>query len=508
MARMVGTASRVAFAMSLTLIIGACAGGDDDGSRAGATPPKENISGALAPVGGEPAEAGSQPNSAAASGSSSAPANGSGSAPAGDSSSAPPAATSTRLAAAGGTKGVTETEILVGMVEADLTAAAAGTNAVTGGNASPTFSYREGNLAAVEAVNSMGGIAGRTVVPVMFKTDAAAFFNPSGRQRNEQTACAHWTEDNPVFATGYAGTEGVMVTCAADAQMPVLPTAYRIRLSEAQHRSVWEYWYEPSGLTTDRADRAMAKFFVAHGYLGKGAKVGMMVEDKPGSIEGAAAMRTELSSAGFAPVAEIHYPDQIESPWQTYVLQLQSAGVTHVLWAVQSSQILPVVLMMQAAENQGWRPKWGMGSDMTINGLPKYGGPVEQVANVFGMGWLPYSDVVDLSPESVSASEAKLCDEHSAAHGQTDETGMGWARSQCEWLFFLRAAFDRAPDLSTAGLAAGVEALGDSYSSVQTIGGRTSFAGRHDGVTTVRAVEFDRASGVFKYVSDPEPIPD
>lgn len=407
------------------------------------------------------------------------------------------------LPAAPGTRGVTDSTIEVGMRDADYAAAAAATNAVTGGDASAdAFDFKEGNLAALEAINSVGGIAGRKVVPVTYHYNAANYFSAAGRQQEEQGACATYTEDNHVFAFSGSGTE-IMLACAANAKTPWIPTLYHLRLTDQRVRSIWNYYYDPAGITSDRANRALALFLLANDVFGREAKIGLMVEDIPDQVQGAQAMKPALTAAGLNPVVEIRYPDAIESPWSSYVLQLQAAGVTNVVWTVQSSQILPAVFMMQAAENQTYRPSWAFGTDMTISGLLGYNAPPEQLAGVVGMGWQPSPDVADSSPESVHSPTATICDAAARKRNQVVE----WARSQCEWLFFLRTALQHTNELSVAGLASGVAAMGEGFGSLMTIGGRTSFADRHDGVTTVRLVVYDRDLERFKYDTGPLPIP-
>jgi hypothetical protein len=74
----------------------------------------------------------------------------------------------------------------------------------------------------------------------------------------------------------------------------------------------------------------------------------------------------------------------------------------------------------------------------------------------------------------------------------------------CEYLFFLKAALAAAPEISPAGLAAGVEDLGEAHAGVLTIGGEMSFGpGKHDGVAVVQRVAYDEQTKLMEYIGEP-----
>ena len=410
---------------------------------------------------------------------------------------------SARIPAAADAKGVTDETIQIGIVTTDTTAAFGVAGAMAGQTNESGGDFSEANKAAVEAVNETGGIAGRTVEPVEFFYNIANVTTASGRQQENQRACAHWTEDNQVFAfAGQIGTEEVLVECAARTRTPWIVGGYHVPVSQSRFDSMSPYWYRPPGFVTDRRERAVARFLLDHGFF-DGAVVGLMIEDKPMTREGVErGMKPVLAAAGIETV-DIHYPDMIESPWSTYVLQLQTEGVTHVVWSAMSSPFPAPLLMLRAAEDQGYRPQWGVGTDTWPSALVLYNAPVEQMANTRGMGWQPVYDVGDVSEQSETA---RLCSEAMTRRGQPTDN---WGYNQCESLFFLQAAFRQAGVVSPEGLAAGVGKLGDGYPSTMTIGGATRFApGRHDGAALVREVVFDREAGQFAYTGGAEPVPD
>lgn len=429
-----------------------------------------------------------------------------GSAPAGSSSAS--VVEQGRLPVGPGVHGVTDTSIEIGLITTDAKAVdAVGAAVGATGDGEGAGNYDKANAAAVDLVNAMGGIAGRKVEPVYYFANPADITTRSGRQRQNQAMCAHWTEDNDVFAMwGGTSTEESMFECATSTQTPMMLTRYGIQPSQRRLESLAGYWYTTSFFTAERRERALANFLLAEGFFGEDAKVGLLVEDKPDTRDGInQGMKPALAAAGIEPIVEIAYPDPIDSPWPNYVLQLQSAGVTHVLMSHPTIGTIESLFMMRAAEDQRYRPKWGLASDHNPASLPGIGAPPDQLEGVLAMGSKPAVDVGDVTPQSETS---RLCIEQmkKAAPGEEDNA---YAWEVCDFLFFLRAAFQRADVVSPAGLAEGVARLGTSYPSTMNIGGATQFGpGRPDGVVVARAVRYDRATNTMKYTTPPQPLPD
>jgi hypothetical protein len=77
----------------------------------------------------------------------------------------------------------------------------------------------------------------------------------------------------------------------------------------------------------------------------------------------------------------------------------------------------------------------------------------------------------------------------------------------CEFLFLLRAGFERAVEVSASGLAGGIAALGDGYGGVSALGGRARFGPRrHDGAMVASAVGYNQDRDAFVYTSPPRPL--
>lgn len=408
-------------------------------------------------------------------------------------------------------RGVTDSTIRLGVPYVDRDTAATAVNAIGGPGADDrTGSATESRRVIqtiVDHVNATGGIAQREIKPVYHFYDVSQYFTPSSRQRENQKACAAWTEDDEVFAfSSLALSEQLMLDCAEKTKTVMVAQYYHANPSQDRFESMSDYWYGPDVLLANRRERSVAKFLMNQGFFGSNPTVGIMIEDQPGIRHGVEhSLKPTLAAAGIKPAVEIVYPDFLESPWPNYVLQLQTRGVTHVLFSATTQQSFAAGLMMKFAEDQQYRPKWGGGSDTGPKNLGLAGAPAAQQANFTAMGWQPhYLDTGDDAPQS---ERSRAC--HEVIRSASTDTPSAVYEVYCDYFFFLRDAFDRAETLSPAGLAAGVARLQDDYKSTLTIGGATRFeSGVHDGIAVVRAVQYNRDCDCMRYTTGPQRIPD
>src|SRR5207248_1541359 len=129
------------------------------------------------------------------------------------------------------------------------------------------------NDEVVKYVNLTGGIAGRKVQWVDYHWDIAQAVNKSTRNQQQQAACAHWTEDDPVFAI--AGTfymdDDIWLNCAEHAKTPLLlgVPGFHTLPTEKRYQSMSQYFYAPNSTLAMRRERSIAAFFLKHGFLTK-----------------------------------------------------------------------------------------------------------------------------------------------------------------------------------------------------------------------------------------------
>ena len=195
-------------------------------------------------------------------------------------------------------------------------------------------------------------------------------------------------------------------------------------------------------------------------------------------------MKPALAAMGVEVANEIEHPDIIESPWQNYVLQMQSAGVTHVYFGASTAASWPTLLFMRGAENQGYHPKYA------IRGLP--------------VSWLetsaPASRTSRRRHPSVTASAGQVV----AAKGYPERAGLPF----CDFFWFVKDALERASELTTAGMRQAAERMGDGWMSALTFGGKTPLdSDRHDGAYLGRDFRWNADAGKFDYAGDLYEVP-
>jgi hypothetical protein len=416
------------------------------------------------------------------------------------------AATARQVSVAPGTRGVTDTSLKIGILDYN-TAAGNAINLATGGGEvaeEGALNNRQTYEAVIEYVNRKGGLAGRKIVPVFVPQDVAQYATASGRQREQQRACDAFTQDHQVFAIQGAGaTEELMQDCAVRNKTLLLASRIQSYPDQKRFAAISDYWYAPHGFVAERRERGLAFELLAQGFFTKGAKVALMIEDRPGIRSGVSAAKRVLQEAGVQVAHEIVYPDFLTSPWETYILQLQQRGVTHVVMSATSGASQSTRSMMQAAENQRFRPRWGIATDNRPKDLFGSNAPREQLANTQGMGWSGAEDIQVRLEDSRAGAECL----QAVPKGTAEDRHVA-----CDLVFFLRSVFERIQVISPAGFARAAESLGTGYVGQYTHGGVSRFGpGRHDGVEVVRAFAFDDRCGqegasCFKYVNGAHPL--
>lgn len=402
----------------------------------------------------------------------------------------------------GGTGGGGGGAIEVGIPWQDTAAANAALFAVTGATGF-VGSQKIQAQAVIDYLNAHGGFGGRRIEPVYFQIDVAQYVTKEGRQREAQRMCAAFTEDRHVFAMisgAPSMPEANVVDCAVQKKTPMVmskPDGITY-LTQSRMAQIADYYYWPDGFTSERRERTVVAGLAGQGFLPANARVALMVEDDPAIKEGVEkGLLPALAARGITPVARADYPDIIDSPWDTYVLQFQTATATHVLFSASTGSTLPSTLFMRAAENQQFRPKYGMGSDHRPAGAVALA-PAEQLKGLHVVGWSPWLDTLTTDPAS---SNDSLCRSIMKGVGQPEQSNNN---GFCQGLFLLKAGLDQSKTFTVAGLAAGVNALGTSYPSVFSLG--TRFApGRHDGTDVVRDAVYRTDCNCIKYTSGSRP---
>ena len=353
--------------------------------------------------------------------------------------------------------------------------------------------------AVVKWINGQGGMAGRTVVPLIHESQVET----STFAAQAQAACSDFTEDHHVFAVvGRTSDRDDLYRCLATKGVPFV----------AQHRYLWHrqslqagagLLYQPGGLGGGRWD-TWVRSLATTGYFAPTGNFGVLRFDTPAyertykeTVE--PAIRRE--GVQVAQEVVIHQPEAVSNFGSTgaelgnAIIRLKAANVDHLMILDEGTLAF---LFMPEAESQDYHPRYGLHSQ-NIPQVLSVNVPAAQLHASVGAGWVPTLDV-DFAQDPGGMPGLTLCQAiyNKAGVELKERVTESFAMRYCDSLRFLKAALDRAPSFDRAGLRAGVEALGHDHQSSLTLSAVFG-PGRHDGADEVRPFAFDDACACFAY---------
>jgi ABC-type branched-subunit amino acid transport system substrate-binding protein len=400
-------------------------------------------------------------------------------------------------------RGLTATQINIGVVteqDAANLGKSLGAESLVGGDHVAEIDV------LVKELNGHGGIAGRKIVPVYqdVKTSDATS-DPSSAA---EAACRGLTEDKQVFAVVSivgAVNNSVMYQCMQKHHTPYF--GVDLVPHHAKTFSTYApYVYGAHTVALERVIPALTARLQADSYFAgwdnsngapakAAAKVGILYVDVDTSY--LQEMQQALKSVGHPAVKWFGYRDTLQSlssDMQSAVLQFRSAGVTHIF--IEESD--GVLFFAPEAENQGYRPRYGLTTFNAAKALSDTGAvPARQFVGSVGVGWAPLIDVGNQKQDISSA--AAQCRKVMKDGGQntSDATAFFYMAVECDAFQLLKQGLERQTAFTPPGLRQGLEALGNGFgaAAVPALAWRRGF---YDGVTAIR--DFSYTNGAFAYV--------
>lgn len=397
--------------------------------------------------------------------------------------------------------GITDDEIVIGVAVPDEAtmnnnAAVLGVEGVTVGNVERYYDLM------AEHVNANGGIAGRSIRLSKWRYSAAGSQSYS---QLEQSSCTYWTQDDPAFAVPALFTGETFLGCAQDNGLATWNSTF----STIDQETIARYptHVELSAMSLTRQGRILAEGLVAQDYFDDGYKLGVVTFDEPSwrrTVD--ESLEPALNAHGYAiadkafvkPLSSTSDVGSMTAELQSIVLRFKTQDVTHVIFL--DSNATMALLFLRSAENQAYRPRYGMTSQAggtTLAGLA----PEGQLNGALGIGWLPFYDVLPSERPSNPTADACLARFEEQGEEPADENNAVVMLSVCEAIEFVKAAVEAGlPDITASSYGRGAETLG-------TFPSHTSFEnslapGRRDGASLYRLVAYDAACVCFHYTSD------
>ena len=359
--------------------------------------------------------------------------------------------------------------------------------------------------ALVKDLNAHGGIAGRKVVVVY--EDVRTADATSDPASSSQAACEGLTQDKQVYAViSIVGNlnNDVMYQCMAKHRTPFFGVDL-VPHHTATFAKYAPYVYGAHTLALERLVPTLVSRLTAQSWFAGwdtnagapgplAAKVGVLYADiDPGYLQLA---KQSLSRAGHPVADSFGYKSDLStlgSQMQSAVLQFRQKGITHLL--IEESD--GVLFFLPAAENQGYRPRYGFSTLNAAKALADTSAiPARQFVGMRGVGWAPAMDVGNTKTETSSAAASCRKVMTDAGIDSSDSTAFFYMAIECDALLLLKAGLERQQTFTPLDFRRGLEAVGNSFiaAGVTGIGWHP---GSYDGVTAL--LDFGYDNGTFSY---------
>jgi len=323
--------------------------------------------------------------------------------------------------------------------------------------------------AVIDDMNRHGGVFGRTLALRTF--DVATIASAENPETYAAQACTHFTEDAPVVAV-----VNIVLTmdtsnfrhCFAKHHIPLF-NAGNGGVSHSD-RALAPYFYSLGTPAWEVLAPVLVRRLQAQNYFqGWNARtgapapgppvVGVLVADTITGHEDEAAIVASLKAAGQTKVFTYAYPPP-GSDIDGAVLNFAQNGVTHVI-----SDDIELVTFQIHAQNQGYRPRYGINTynapGLNLTQL----GPKQQQAGEVGVGYAPAFDVVAANEPKVMGGGVGACRAMMAkGHVRdSDRLADAFALLVCDAVRLAEDGMVKGRGLSGAAISAGAVAAGPSF---------------------------------------------
>ncbi len=426
---------------------------------------------------------------------------------------APPATVAATAPAASGEngRGVTETTIRIGFIEAAFRTAAGFLPSTTGNTTAQVN-------AVVDAINAAGGIGGRKVVPVIRQFDLA------GSNRDQAEAlCAAFADDDKVFAVS---SQSVIVAaaskeCFARKKTLFIEGAGSFPFDTETLKRMAPYAYVSNLPAIDRVVPSYVKTLVDEKYFGadpKTAKVGVVSMDDPAYKVAGTKLLAELDKIGVKPIETTYFDTTSQATVSrdstAASTRFAAKGITHVISLASAGNTMQ---FMWTGEDNSYFPRMAFTSFDALRIVAD--GPTFRLRKVskrslegsLAIGVNTVVDTDDTQNVFPSAGPEKRCIDiytnSKLITGFENRYLSRYAQSYCDNLFFMKTVGDKIKGpLNVDSFAAEASKLG-SKGFDAGVGWLTTFgAGRFDGGDGYRVLRFDSTcsrptDGCFVYAS-------
>jgi hypothetical protein len=351
--------------------------------------------------------------------------------------------------------------------------------------------------------NAHGGFAGRKLKAIYYNYSVA-----QDRTAQDQSACAHYTQDNKVFAI-YTDTDELRA-CAEHAHVLAIATG---AAETSQTFKKYPHYLDVSGLRLDRLGQVTVEGLVPQHYFT--GKLGLLTWDDPDYRRTMAdGYLPALSKHGIKPATDPVYvtvPQAAGALGDTTaaisnaVTKFKALGIDHVIIQDGAAGVFKgdglTFEFMQQAKSQGYYPRYGGNADNDVGGTTN---PTDEEDHMLVVSDSDLDSRADVGWH-LNAQREK-CYQIEAAAGypvkQSNGNDEAQAAVSCELAWFLQRVLNNMSFITVDNFLQAVTGLGTSYQSTLVYG--TYLApGRRDGSDDVRVLEYLVSCSCTQYKGPP-----
>lgn len=389
----------------------------------------------------------------------------------------------------------------------DKTPVRVGFELIRGGNAaiSAAFgtpvNFGDGKLevtAIVDDINAHGGLNGRKILPFFASWDVAS------KDAGREATCRSLAEDSKVtFMITVINLAQPFISCAAKHGIPVINSSLGAG-DLTIYQQYGSFLFSPGMMNLDRELRLVLETAHSARRISPSTKVGVIVDSVEDPQYQRVYKRTVDPLLTRYGVPHESFAVQQQSDVSAAVLRFSTDGVKVVFWVAPSGVI--EILFMQTAEQQRYRPDYGMG-DSSSTWFVGSTAPPEQVKHIFGVGSLPLANIDSRQYPTTPREKACLDLIRKKGENNGERHSSITATVYCEAIYAFQAVAERVSGrLTPASFRSAYAGVGTGYAPVTTF--RTDFAnGRHDNASAYRLMAYRDSCTCVTYTSGVLPLP-
>ena len=374
-----------------------------------------------------------------------------------------------------------------------------GNELIAGGLGTPV-NFGDGRkevTAIVNDLNARGGINGHPIKAVFAEWNAAS--GDSGRQAD----CAALIDDGKAqFIVTVININSAFLECTARRGVPLVNSSLGAGDDEL-YRKYGENFYSPSLMSLNRESALLLRRLTARKVLSPGHKVGVVIDGTDPQYD-RVWNETEVPTLKALGLSYDAYTVAQQADVNGAVLRFKTENIQQVVFIAPNGII--ATLFMQSAEQQQYRPTYGMG-DSTAAWFVAKAAPRAQVMGFQGVGSLPMSNV-EVRQYPTTARE-RACLNLIAKEGENnaDRHASITATVYCEAIYAWAAVARHVNGpITPAAWRAAYRLVGTTYQPVTTFA--TNFGdGQHGNVSRYRDLGWSSSCSCVAYLSGLRPVP-